>query len=196
MSEFAVYLQLGFDHISDYLNGYDHILFVCALGCGYSFAERKKLLLLTAAFTVGHSFTLALATRHVVNLPIQLIEFLIPMSILVACLINLKNSNKSTTKNHQTNTNYLLAACFGLVHGLGFSNYLKELLGKQQSILKPLLAFNIGLEIGQLTILVIFLTLQTLLINWFRLSKRDFNLIFSSTIAGIALVMIKDRWYF
>ena len=81
---------------------------------------------------------------------------------------------------------------FGLIHGMGFSNYLKSLLGTEQSIWQPLLAFNIGLELGQLVIVVIVLLISSLLLDVFRVKKHNWNLILSGIILGIALTLIRD----
>jgi hypothetical protein len=81
---------------------------------------------------------------------------------------------------------------FGLIHGMGFSNYLRSLLGKEQSIWQPLLAFNIGLELGQLIIVVIVLIISSLLLDVLRVKKHNWNLILSGIVLGIALTLIRD----
>ena len=88
MSEFQTYLQLGFDHISD-LNAYDHILFIIALCAAYPLNRWRSVILFVTAFTVGHSITLALATLHLLVVPSNLVETLIPVTILVTCFLNI-----------------------------------------------------------------------------------------------------------
>lgn len=150
MSQFALYFQLGIEHILDIL-GYDHIMFVVALTAIYLLREWRRLLILVTAFTIGHSITLALATLRVVNFNSELIEFLIPVTIFITAISNLfkKDSYRSSA---QINTNYVYALFFGLIHGLGFSNYLRSLLGSDKTIVPQLLAFNLGLEVGQIII--------------------------------------------
>ena len=192
MSEFQLYFVLGKDHILDYLNGYDHILFVVALCALYLVKDWKKLLILVTAFTIGHSITLALSTLNIVTVKAELIEFLIPLTIFITAVSNLfrQEENQSTLS---LQVNYGYALFFGLIHGLGFSNYLKSILGQDESIFTQLLAFNLGLEFGQLIIVSIFLGIAFILVDLFGRSRRDWKLILSSAIAGIALVLMKDK---
>lgn len=192
MSEFSLYFGLGKDHILDYVNGYDHILFVLALCAVYLIRDWEKILILVTAFTIGHSITLALATRNVVSVNAPLIEFLIPLTIFITCVSNLfKKEVLTNEKGFQVN--YLFAVFFGLIHGLGFSNYLRAILGKDQSILSQLLAFNLGLEFGQIIVVVIFLIFSFLLVDFLKVNRRDWKMVLSSAIAGIALILMKDR---
>ncbi len=192
MSEFSLYFGLGKDHILDYVNGYDHILFVLALCAVYLIRDWKKILILVTAFTIGHSITLALATLKIVTVNAQLIEFLIPLTIFITSVSNLfKKEVLSNQKGFQVN--YLYAVFFGLIHGLGFSNYLRAILGKDQSILSQLLAFNLGLEFGQIIVVAIFLSFSFLLVDFLKVNRRDWKLVLSSAIAGIALILMKDR---
>jgi HupE / UreJ protein len=192
MSEFSLYFGLGKDHILDYVNGYDHILFVLALCAVYLIRDWKKILILVTAFTIGHSITLALATLKIVTVNAQLIEFLIPLTIFITSVSNLfKREGLTGEKGFQIN--YLFAVVFGLIHGLGFSNYLRAILGKDQSILSQLLAFNLGLEFGQIIVVAIFLTFAFLLVDFLKVNRRDWKMVLSSAIAGIALILMKDR---
>jgi ABC-type antimicrobial peptide transport system permease subunit len=192
MTEFHLYFDLGRDHILDYANGYDHILFVVALCALYLLKDWKKILILITAFTVGHSITLALSTLEIISIKAELIEFLIPLTIFITAVSNIfrQEENQSTGS---LQLNYAYALFFGLIHGLGFSNYLKSILGKDESILTQLLAFNLGLEFGQIIIVFIFLLLSFILIDLLGRNRRDWKLIVSSAIAGIALVLMKDK---
>jgi hypothetical protein len=192
MSEFGLYFGLGREHILDYLNGYDHILFVLALCALYSVHDWKKILILITAFTIGHSVTLALATLEIVNVDSSLIEFLIPLTIFITSTANLFRSEQAISKT-KVQLNYLFALFFGLIHGLGFSNFLRSLLGKDHSIISQLLAFNLGLELGQIIVVALFLALSFILVDLMKVSRRDLKLILSSAIAGVALVLLKDR---
>ena len=193
MSEFSLYFGLGKDHILDYVNGYDHILFVLALCAVYLIRDWKKILILVTAFTIGHSITLALATLKIVTVNAQLIEFLIPLTIFITSVSNLFKKEEVLSNEKGFQVNYLFAVFFGLIHGLGFSNYLRAILGKDQSILSQLLAFNLGLEFGQIIVVVIFLTFSFLLDDFLKVNRRDWKLVLSSAIAGIALILMKDR---
>ena len=192
MSEFGLYFTLGQEHILDYKNGYDHILFVLALCAVYLIRDWKKILILVTAFTIGHSITLALATLRLISVNVQLIELLIPVTIFITAVSNLfKKEELSKSKGVQIN--YVFALFFGLIHGLGFSNYLRAILGKDHSILSQLLAFNLGLEFGQIIVVAIFLMIAFLLVDLLKVNRRDWKMVLSSAIAGIALILIKDR---
>lgn len=194
MGEFQLYFTLGKDHILDYLNGYDHILFVVALCAVYIMRDWKKILILVTAFTIGHSITLALATLDIISVNAKLIEFLIPVTIFLTAFGNLFRKEDQIS-SRPVHTNYLLALTFGLIHGMGFSNYLKAILGKDQSIAMQLLAFNLGLEFGQVIIVGIFMVASFILVDLINVSRRDWKLVISSGIAGIALILIKDTVY-
>ena len=188
MSQFWIYFDLGRQHILD-INGIDHILFVIALCVIYQVQDWKKGLILITAFTIGHSITLALSTLELVNFRSDMIEFLIPVTIFITAFGNLFRKNSALTPG-KFNTNYFFALFFGLIHGLGFSNYLKSLLGKEDSIVAPLLAFNLGLELGQMIIVVFFMIIAFVFVSLFNVSRRDWNLIISSAVAGIAITMM------
>src|SRR5687767_4476855 len=137
MQDFWLYFDLGKDHIAD-LEGYDHILFIAALCLGYLPGEWKKILILVTAFTVGHSITLALSALKIINVSTELVEFLIPITIIITAITNLRK--KDLEKTRRFSAVYFYAVFFGLIHGLGFSNYLKSLLGKDTNIVNQLLA--------------------------------------------------------
>lgn len=194
MSEFELFFGLGLDHILD-IDGYDHILFVIALCAIYEAREWKKILILVTAFTIGHSITLAMATLKLVTLDAELIEFLIPVTIFITALINIINRNHELTPV-QVRQNYGLALGFGLIHGMGFSNYLRSLLGKDDSIVNQLFAFNVGLEGGQIIIVVAFLLLGVILRTFFFLDRRDWVTIISSAVMGISItLMIETKFW-
>ena len=194
MSEFQLYFGLGKSHILDYANGYDHIIFVIALCALYLTREWKQVLILITAFTIGHSITLALSTLRIISVKVELIEFLIPLTIFITAVSNLfKNENNLTSRSVQMN--YIFAGFFGLIHGLGFSSYLRSILGRDESILTQLFAFNLGLEFGQVVIVAIFMAAAFILVDLFGLNRRDWKLVISSAIAGIALVLMKENMY-
>jgi hypothetical protein len=194
MSQFELYFKLGRDHILDYANGYDHILFVIALCAIYHLRDWRHVLVLVTAFTIGHSITLALATLSIVNVNQKLIEFLIPVTIFITAASNLFKKEE-TFSGRPIQLNYLYAGCFGLIHGLGFSNYLKTILGRDENIISQLFAFNLGLEFGQIIIVVLFLVTSFIVVDFLGVNRRDWKLVISSAIAGIALMLVKQNYY-
>ena len=191
MNEFRLYFGLGKDHILDYQNGYDHILFVMALCALYTFQDWRRVLILVTAFTIGHSITLALATLDVIRFRSDLVEFLIPLTIFFTASANIFR-REEVISDRKIQTNYAFALFFGFIHGMGFSNYLQAILGQSESITLPLFAFNVGLEFGQIVIVVLFLSTCFIFVYLFGVSRRDWKMVISSAIAGISLILMKD----
>jgi len=185
---FATYLELGFEHILDW-DGYDHIIFVVALCAIFSLKEWRSLLVLVTAFTIGHSFTLALSALNLVSYDRSVIEFLIPVTILFTALMNVLRNERM---NQRIYLHYLAAMFFGLIHGLGFSSYLKSILFKDQSIIQPLLAFNIGVELGQIVIVFVMMTMSYLIVQIFGAKQRSWNLFVSGAAAGISILLMSE----
>jgi hypothetical protein len=190
MSQFNVYFELGMSHIID-IEGLDHILFVIVLSAMYLPRDWKHVIILVTAFTIGHSITLALATFDYINVNEELIEFLIPVTIFITAVTNLVRNNHSFYKKG-LQINYLYALMFGLIHGLGFSNYLKSLFGKSQSVVMPLFAFNVGIEVGQILIVGAYLLLASLMINVLGTQRRDWGMIVSAAVAGMAILFMLE----
>jgi hypothetical protein len=191
MPIFQLYLGLGIDHIID-LEGYDHILFITALCAVYALKQWRKILILVTAFTIGHSITLALATLKIIRIPTNLIEILIPVTIFITGFWNvIQRSDIVRPITHRFK--YGTALFFGLIHGAGFSNYLRGMLGMEENIALPLFSFNLGLEIGQIIIVLIILFISFVLVNIFHVKRREWNLIFSGAAMGISLVLIIER---
>ena len=192
MSEFELYFGLGLDHILD-VNGYDHILFVIALSSVYALSQWKDVLFMVTAFTIGHSITLALATLDLIPIHGALIEFLIPVTIIITALTNIVTNSDGKSGKLRINTIY--AGLFGLIHGMGFSNYLRSLLGGEESIVTPLFAFNIGLEVGQIIIVAIFLVVTLILVSGFGVSAKIWKVIVSSGVAAVGFMLALDAVY-
>jgi len=150
MSTFATFAELGFRHIVD-VEALDHILFLLALAAIYRRSDGRGALWVITAFTAGHSITLLLAVTGVLNLSSSLIEFLIPVTIIVTAAENVVAAGGARTA---LGGRYrpILAGAFGLVHGAGFANYLEALF--VDSIAVPLFGFNVGIELGQMLVLV------------------------------------------
>lgn len=168
MNDFTFYLGLGWHHIISW-DAMDHLLFVIALAAIYLIGNWKQVLILVTAFTIGHSLTLALSVYNLVRINSQLVEFLIPVTIIITALFNMFQKNYSTVS---LRLNYFLALFFGLIHGLGFANTIRFMLANDQSIAIPLLGFNLGLEIGQAVVVCIILITSFLLVNIVGLQQK------------------------
>ncbi|CAD0003499.1 HupE/UreJ family protein [Flavobacterium salmonis] len=191
MSEFWIYFQIGLKHVLD-IHAYDHVLFLIALTTPYAFKDWKRILLLVTLFTVGHTLALLLSVFGIIAVKANLVEFLIPITILAAAMFNLFTAGKSS-KNESVNLVFFLTLFFGIIHGLGFSNYFKTILGgTPSSKLVPLLEFALGIEAAQLIVVFVVLILSYIVQTVFRFSKRDWALVMSAFIIGVVIPMIVE----
>jgi hypothetical protein len=189
MSEFWIYFEKGLRHILNPF-AYDHILFLIALTIPYAFKDWKRLLLLVTIFTVGHTLALLLSVFGVVIIKVNLIEFLIPITILVIAFFNLFTAGKSS-KQESISLIGFVTLFFGIIHGLGFASYFKTVVGgSSQSKLLPLSEFSLGIEVSQIVVVFIVLILSYIVQTFFRFSKRDWTLVMSSFVIGVVLPMI------
>lgn len=196
---FNTYYQIGLMHIAD-IAAYDHILFIVALCAVYRLREWRTVLILVTAFTVGHSLTLALAALDVITVNAALIEFLIPLTIFLTALYNVtadRHASGRTGAGLKVNIfKYGMALFFGLIHGMGFSSYFKGLLGREANITVPLFAFNVGIEIGQIIIVLMVLAAGFCAMEMLRVLQRSWILFVSGAAAGIALILMIETWPF
>jgi hypothetical protein len=190
MSDFWLYFNLGLRHVLD-INGYDHLLFLIALTVPYTFKDWKNVLLLVTLFTVGHTLSLMLSVFGMVTIDAAIIELLIPITILVTALYNIIKAAKKSAKTASINFLAVTTLFFGIIHGLGFSNYFNLILGKDaKEKLAPLMEFALGIESAQVIVVLGVLILTFVMQEFFRLSRRDWILVTSSFVAGVVLPMI------
>jgi len=194
MSLFELYFKVGVQHIAN-LKAYDHILFILTLCVVYSLKEWRRVLVLVTAFTIGHSLTLALATLKLVRVNTDLIEFLIPVTIFITALVNLLVRKKNVPAI-QHYLKYAAALFFGLIHGLGFSNYLRALLGTEKGLVLPLFSFNLGIEAGQIMIVIFILLLTKVAVDLLRVPGRVWHVALSGAGLGVSLVLMIQRFPF
>ena len=191
MDLFWVYFQIGLKHVLD-INSYDHILFLLALTVPYAFKDWKKVLLLISIFTIGHTLALLLSIFGIITIKASFVEFLIPISIFFAAIYNLFTAGKSS-KNSSISLVGFLTLFFGIIHGLGFSNYFNTILsGNATDKLIPTLEFALGIETAQIIIVFVVLLLSFVIQNFLKFSKRDWTLVVSSVIIGIVIPMIVE----
>ena len=188
MSDFWLYFNIGLTHVLD-IKGYDHVLFLTALTVPYTFKHWRTLLILLTLFTVGHTFSLLLAVYGVISIKAEIIEFLIPITILAAAVYNFFKPNKGGKGS--INVAAFATLFFGIIHGLGFSNYFKIVLNaNQDNKLLPLLEFALGIEAAQIIVVLVVLIVAWVMQNFFRVSQRDWVLVTSAFIAGVIVPMI------
>lgn len=191
MSIFRTFFELGVHHILA-IDGLDHMLFILALCSIYLLRDWRSVIILVTAFTIGHTLTLILVTLDYFQADSALIEFLIPVTIFITAGSNIIKGSTAFQRKSKLQVNYLYAAFFGLIHGMAFANELKALLGRDTKLVEKLLSFNLGLEIGQLVVVLFFLTLGGIVISVGGVNRRDWNLGINSAIAGISLILMLE----
>ena len=189
MHPFQFYLKLGFNHIANF-NGYDHILFLVVLCAVYQLKQWKKIIILVTAFTIGHSITLFLVSFDIFSIPSRYVKLLIPITIMITSLHNIRSIEKIKISN--MSKNYFLALFFGLIHGMDFSNYFKALIMSPEEIIIPLLAFNIGLEIGQFLIVFVIVLISYVFLSVLKIKYYSWNLFVSGAAFGVSLILILE----
>ena len=192
MSDFLLYLKLGLTHVLDW-QAYDHILFLIVLVAAYNFSNWKRIFILVSLFTIGHTISLLLANYSVVAVSSKWIEFLIPVTILVAAVYNLFTSGK-INRSEKAALFYVITVFFGLIHGFGFATYYKMITGGNEIL--PLFEFALGIEFAQLIIVTIVLVLSFIFQSIFRFNKRDWVLVVSSIVIGVVIPMLQNNWPF
>lgn len=189
MSDFGFYFSLGWEHIISW-DALDHQLFILALAAIYLLNDWRQVLVLVTSFTIGHSLTLALAVFNIIHFPSAWIEFLIPCTIVATAITNLFQRNFTPGS---IRVNYFLALFFGLIHGMGFANKLRYILAEDQSIGWSLFGFNVGLEAGQIAVVMIVLALSYLFVKIFNVNRREWVIFTSAAAFGVATQMALQR---
>jgi hypothetical protein len=189
MSEFWIYFEIGMRHVLD-IKAYDHVLFLIALTVPYAFKDWKKVLILISIFTIGHTLALMLSVFGIIIVKANLIEFLIPITILITAIFHLFTAGKSS-KNESISIIGFITLFFGIIHGLVFAGYFNSILGGSATDkMIPLLEFALGIEVSQLIVVFVVLILSYIVQTFFRFSKRDWTLVMSAFVIGVVLPMI------
>ncbi|PNQ74576.1 HupE / UreJ protein [Hanstruepera neustonica] len=188
LENFWFHVEYGINHVLD-INAYDHVLFLIVLTVPYIFKDWKRVLLLVSLFTLGHTLSLVLAAYNVVSVNGQLVEFLIPVTIMIVALFNVFTAGKGAQKE-RVGVLFFSTLFFGLVHGLGFAREFQILVGRADNKLVTLLEFALGIEIAQVIIVFIVLFLGYVMQTVFRFSKRDWIMVVSAIVVGLVIPMI------
>ena len=150
------FFMTGWDHIVA-ITAYDHLLFVTTLCAAYRLVQWRQVLIIITAFTVGHSGTLILSALELIQMNNQLVGVLIPLTIMLTALVNVMSGGEESGAKG-TLLKYGFALGFGLIHGLAFAEEIKSQLAySEESVLWPLFLFNVGIEVGQIFIVALFM---------------------------------------
>ena len=179
---FAGYLALGVEHV---LTGYDHLLFL--LGLLLAVTAWRQALAVVTAFTVSHSLTLALAVLDIARLPSALVECAIAGSVAVVAADNLLR------RNVRARARWSFA--FGLVHGFGFASCLADLgVARGLAAARPLVGFNLGVELGQLAVVGLVLPMLLALRHRAPARAARVSTVLSSVVLVCGVVWLMQRW--
>jgi hypothetical protein len=189
MNDFSFYFSTGWEHIIT-TEALDHILFIVSLSAIYMLKDWKPVLVLITAFTIGHTITLALSSLNILQLPVAWVEFLVPCTIVVTALSNLF---VKTFTLQRIRVNYFLALFFGLIHGMAFAETLRFILAKDQSFALSMFSFSLGLELGQILVVLFVLLLAQLFIVQLGVARREWVVFLSAAAAALALQMVAER---
>jgi hypothetical protein len=190
MNDFVFYFKIGWEHIVN-KSALDHIFFIAALAAIYMLRDWRQVLILVTAFTIGHAITLILSAKNVVNVDSAVVEFLIPCTIVFTAISNLF---LKTFTSKSIRINYFLALFFGLIHGLAFAQTLKWILAEDQSFMVAWLSFSVGLELGQILVVLLILLLAQVFVGFLKLNRRYWTMIVSILVFILALQMAIVRW--
>lgn len=188
LENFWFNVEYGINHVLD-INAYDHVLFLIVLTVPYVFKDWKRVLLLVSMFTLGHTLSLVLAAYNVVSVDATVVEFLIPITILIVALFNVFTAGKGAQKE-KVGVLFLTTLSFGLIHGLGFAREFQMLLGDTDNKLVLLLEFALGIELSQVIIVFIVLFLSYVVQTIFRFTRRDWVMVISAIVVGLVIPMI------
>jgi hypothetical protein len=192
MNAFSFYFPMGWEHIIS-VDALDHQLFITALAALYTWSDWKKVLILVTAFTIGHSVTLLLSVLDRIRLDSKWVEFLIPLTIMITAALNLFQHNQKQTTSIRT---YGLALFFGFIHGMGFANSIRFMLAQNQEIGWGLFGFNVGLEVGQVLVVILLLSINQFVTFIVKLPTKKWNYIVSCLVLGIAFGIAINRYPF
>ncbi|MGB5226764.1 MAG: HupE/UreJ family protein [Eudoraea sp.] len=192
MYDFWFYCKLGIDHVLDW-GAYDHVLFLSALTAPFTFKHWKRVVVLATLFTIAHCLSLLLSAYDIINVDVELIEFLIPLTILLTAVSNIVQVFMAQGKKNA----YLLefaTTFFGIIHGFGFSNYFNMLMSEEEEKIGPLLGFASGIEISQITVIFSILTLAFIMQSKFGMRRSVFTVLISSVIVLFTIPMLLNSW--
>lgn len=192
MQDFIFYFKTGWSHIIS-PDATDHLYFIAALAVIYTFSEWKRVLILVTAFTIGHAITLYLSTLDIIRFDVELVEFAIPCTIVLTAASNMVNRNHAKWRGR---LQYGLALSFGLIHGMGYANFIRMMLSSEQNLLGSLFSFNLGLECGQIFVVLFILMVNGVLLKMAWLSLRQWVVACSLAILVLSLLLTIERFPF
>ncbi len=192
MDDFIFYFKEGWFHIVS-KGALDHLFFIVVLSIGFTFSQWRNILVLVTAFTIGHSLTLFLSVLDIIRFNDKYVEFAIPCTIVFSSVLNFFRKNQLEKIDK---LQYFLALVFGFIHGMGFANSIRFMMSSDQHLLSSLFSFNLGLESGQIFVVLLMLLIVWLMVKVNLFTHRFAVVLFSAIILGFSLKMAFDRFIY
>ncbi len=189
MSQFALYYKLGIRYILDIYH-VEYMLFLISLLVVFSIKDWRRVIFLLFFFILGYTITISLASFEVIKYNIDLIEYLLPLTIFFTSFSNIFKKKDNFRYQGNMRKNYFLALVFGTIHGFSYGTYLKELTNGSVNSWGQFTAFNIGVGSGQIVVSLSFLLLASIFLSIIGINRRDWVMVISSGIAGVALTLM------
>ena len=191
-NDFIFYFKEGWHHIISQ-GALDHQLFIAALTVIFMPADWRRVIVLVTAFTIGHALTLILSVLDMVRFGDEWVEFLIPCTILITAFFNLFRREWNARRMRLS---YILAFGFGLIHGMGYANAIRFSLSREQRLGWGLFSFNLGLEIGQIFVVLFILFLGLLVTRIPGVRRHHWVWALSLPVLLLSIGMMVERWPF
>ena len=189
MSQFILYYKLGIRYILDIYN-VEYILFLISLLVVFTIKDWKRVIILLVFFILGYTITISLASFNVVTYNLALIEFLLPLTIFFTSFTNIFKKKDNFRYHGNIRKNYFLALVFGTIHGFSYSNYLTGLTNGSIKVGEQFIAFNLGVGSGQILVSITFLLIASIFLSIIGINRRDWIMVISSGIAGVAITLM------
>ncbi len=189
MSQFSLYYKLGIRYILDIYN-VEYILFLISLLVVFTIKDWRRVIILLVFFILGYTITITLASYKVMTYNFGLIEFLLPLTIFFTSFTNIFKKKDNFRYHGNMRKNYFLALVFGAIHGFSYSRYLTGITNGSMTTWDQFSAFNIGLGSGQILVSLSFLLIAFFFVSIIGINRRDWVMVISSGIAGVALTLM------
>lgn len=194
MADFWLFFKQGFNHVLAF-SACEHLLFIVVLVTAFVARKWKRTTGLISIFTIGHSVSLLLGAYKVLSVDAHLVNFFIPVSLIFMALFNILTAGKTKSSSRPVFL-YLLILFFGLVHGFSFASYFGQISQESSSFLVNLVEFALGIDVSQILIVIATFLLSVIFQKILRYSQRDWVLIISSVILGLAIPILTKNWIF
>ena len=194
MAQFPLFYKLGFRFVLDIYH-VEYMLFLISLLAVFTLKDWRKVFVLLSFFILGYLLTLYLGSYKVLNYNVELMEFLLPLTIFITAFSNLFKKRDSFHYYINMRKNYALALVFGGIHGFSYTTYFASITKGDFKVWEHFTSFFLGVTTGQFVIAFCFLFLSFIFLSIFGVNRRDWVMVISSGIAGVALTFMFESRY-